>query len=61
MNKNIKNNSAKKIQNNAIKMFYKKYGIYWQEMVQNFDEYLDYYCYRNDIVDPITDYINYYR
>lgn len=53
--------SALKIQNVAIKMFYKKYGKFWQNILDDYDSYLDYYCYLNNIQDPIMDYFNYYR
>lgn len=53
--------SALTIQKYAFKMFYKKYGIFWEDTVNNFNDYFDYYCYLNDIVDPALDYIDYYR
>ena len=42
-------------------MFYNRYGIFWTDIVENFNDYFDYYCYLNDIVDPGLDYIDYYR
>ena len=49
------------IQNNAIKMFYKKYGTDWESIIKNYQENLDYFCYITGIYDPLDDYINYYR
>ena len=57
----LNGNAAQKIQNSAIKMFYNNYGIEWREMIMNYDNNLDYYCYINGINDPWQDYINYYR
>ena len=53
--------SALKIQKQAYKMFYNKYGIFWSDTIDNFNDYFDYYCYLNEIVDPALDYINYYH
>ena len=53
--------SALTIQKQAYKMFYNKYGIFWPDTIDNFNDYFDYYCYLNDIVDPALDYIDYYR
>ena len=53
--------SALTIQKYAFKMFYKKYGLFWGDTINNFDDYLDYYSYLNNIVDPVLDYIDYYR
>lgn len=53
--------SAITIQRCAIKMFYNKYGLFWQDIVKNFTDYFDYYCYLNNIIDPELDYINYYN
>jgi hypothetical protein len=53
--------SALIIQKYAYKMFYNRYGIFWTDIVENFNDYFDYYCYLNDIVDPGLDYIDYYR
>ena len=55
-----KKEAAMKIQNTAYKMFYNKYGISWKENIQNYQDYLDYYCYRYGINDSIEDYYNYY-
>ena len=33
-------------------MFYDRYGIFWRDTIDNFNEYFDYYCYLNNIVDP---------
>ena len=57
----IKHKSALTIQRNAYKMFYNKYSIRWKEDIKNYEENLDYYCYRHNINDPWQDYINYYR
>ena len=53
--------SALTIQKYAFKMFYNRYGLFWQDTLSNFDDYFDYYCYLNDVVDPSLDYIDYYR
>ena len=53
--------SAVTIQKYAYKMFYDRYGIFWRDTIDNFNEYFDYYCYLNNIVDPGLDYIDYYR
>ena len=41
-----------------IQYFYRKYGIRWREIIKQNKircDY-DYYCYRNNIIDPIHDY-----
>jgi len=53
--------AAIQIQEAAIKMFYYKYGITWKEDIKNYDDNLDYYCYRYGINDPSEDYYNYYK
>mgnify|MGYP007047375052 CR=1 FL=1 len=52
--------AALQIQRCAIKKFYYKYGITWKQDIKNYDDYLDYYCYRYGINDPPEDYYNYY-
>lgn len=37
-------------------MFYNKYGIFWKDVLTNFNEYFDYYCYLRYIHSDI-DYI----
>jgi hypothetical protein len=49
------------IQNYAICKFYKTYGIFWEDMVLNYQSIYDYYCWFNNIMDPPGDYIEYYR
>jgi hypothetical protein len=52
--------AAKIIQKYAIKQFINKLGKNWKTVL-NYKwstEDLDYYCYRNNIMDPIHDYIN---
>ncbi len=44
--------SALTIQKYAYKMFYNTYGLWWQETINNFNDYLDYYCCLNEMVDP---------
>ena len=47
-----------KIQKMIIQYFYRKYGIRWREIIKQNKircDY-DYYCYRNNIIDPIHDY-----
>ena len=56
-----KEKSAFIIQCYAIKMFYKKYGIEWKNFLNNYQQYLDFFCYITGINDPIDDYVNYYR
>ena len=51
--------SAKVIQKYAIKHFNNKLGNNWKELL-NYKwstEELDYYCYRNNIMDPMHDYL----
>jgi hypothetical protein len=50
--------AAIKIQNKTIKIFHKKYGENWKQIIrQNKLVYnLDYYCYRMGINDPWYDY-----
>ena len=57
----IKHKCAIIIQRNAFKMFYKKYGIDWKSLIENYQSNLDFFCYITGINDPIDDYINYYR
>lgn len=49
------------IQRNAIKMFYKKYGITWKNRIKNFDRDFDYFLYIRGINDPFYDYCHLYR
>lgn len=52
--------AAKIIQKYAIKQFTNKLGKNWKTVL-NYKwttEELDYYCYRNNIMDPMHDYIN---
>ena len=50
------------IQEFAFKLFYKRYGIKWKNIINYYDESyltieeLDYYCYMNNIMDPWYDY-----
>ena len=53
--------SAVTIQKYACKMFYDRYGIFWRDTIDNFNEYFDYYYYLNNIVDPGLDYVDYYH
>ena len=57
----IRHKSANIIKNYALKMFYKKYGIYWQMIIKNYEDWLDSFCLRYNVCDPYQDYINYYR
>ena len=54
-------NAAQVIQTAVYKMFYKKYGLNWENLIRNYQADLDYYCYRHDINDPWQDYSEYYR
>ena len=49
------------IQRNAIKMFYKKYGIDWKNSIKNFDRDFDYFLSIRGINDPFYDYYDLYR
>jgi len=57
----LKHKAAKTIQRNAIKKFYKNYGITWEKDIQDYDKLLDIFCYLAGICDPPHDYINYYK
>ena len=57
----IQHKAAILIQNNAIKMFYKKYGYDWKNIIDDYEDNLDFCCYLTGINDPKQDYINYYR
>ena len=46
------------IQNIVIKIFHKKYGINWKNIIQDYAENLDLFCYLTGIDDPWQDYIN---
>jgi hypothetical protein len=56
----FKHRSAILIQNNAIKMFYNRYGTNWKENIKNYQDNFDAYCNRYGINDPQEDYYNYY-
>jgi len=57
----LNNKAAKTIQRNAIKMFYKTYGMTWEKDIENYDKFIDLFCYLTGIVDPPYDYINYFK
>ena len=57
----FKHRSAILIQNNAIKMFYNRYGTNWKESIKNYQKNFNAYCNRYGINDPIEDYYNYYN
>ena len=57
----LEHKAAKTIQRNAIKMFYKTYGMTWEKDIENYDKFIDLFCYLTGIVDPPYDYINYFK
>jgi hypothetical protein len=57
----VEHKAAKTIQRNAIKMFYRIYGITWEKDIENYERNFDIFCYLTGIYDPPYDYQNFFR